>query len=328
MNDTRKRTVVATIQGWNLKAFFQEVMRPILSPGDEVVFLSSYGLDSVIYRWAWEMREWDVTMTQVPLEGEGRAWRIAQLDSFGYQAADEKGMGKAKCIILFSTILDSPHKDKVGALISRLSRDDTEVIGFDLEPGSLEKLGPGIRLSLLVDILCETSAYDLRNGEEKIWEAGGVSYPKGFRHLFDRLGLKAGDEVVFMPGYGVCHPFVFQIAWEIRESGADLYVLPAARVEDCRRIVDRPPIGMLAGERAMPTRARYIVPLTGLTVTFPYPDKVRDIIASISGEDKLILTENMWPGAFQKAGWDRARGIDHDFTVDTDIREMRVFRLA
>ena len=71
-----------------------------------------------------------------------------------------------------------------------------------------------------------------------------------------------------------------------------------------------------------------IVADQGLTVTFPYPEKVKEIIDNLSGENRVLVTENMWPRAFQEGGWDRKAGINHHYTVDTNISEMVTYKVT
>lgn len=321
-----KRNLISGIKGWNLKAFFQEVMRPIISPGDEVIFLTRHGVDPIIYRLAWEMRDWDVGMYQVPIEDFDRSRRIEMVQSIGLQAGKREIPGKAGCTLLFSTAVDYEERGGLSDKIHDIAREDGKIIGINFSPGVLEQAIPNIPYDYVVDIHCHTTCHDM--GSEKVaWESEGVAFHKGFKWLFEKLGIDEGDIVVFLPGYGVCHPFAFQIAWEIRDSGAKMYIVPSAKIEDSRRIKDFPPIGMLADVREIPEGAKYVVPLTGLTVTFPYPDRVKQIIDRVSGKNRMILAENMWPGAFQKAGWDERVGIAHNFTVDTNINEMNTYEI-
>jgi hypothetical protein len=314
---------------WDLGGLFLSLTKEVgLKAGDEIAFLVNKGVDnSFAYRMAWDVRGNGFSMYIVPGEKVENSRRIEMLEFLSLQAGQKATPKDAKLVILCYGV-HKMDKEKVKKTIGRVSKD-AKVMALNLVPKSFEKSGWGesLRINYYMDVEVDgTETFDLTNDRSMIKSYPGFNLMKAFNDLVTAQKLKKGDEVLFIPGYGVCTVFAYRFAWELRDSGFKLYVTPGGKPEETRPIEEIEDIGMQAAvDRSMNKGASLVVLLTGLIKTFPYPDKVKETVAAVAGPNCVVIAENIWVRAFEDGGWDKIIGISA--TIDVKVTATKVYKV-
>ncbi len=313
---------------WDLGGLFLNLTKEVgLKAGDEIAFIVNKGIDnSFAYRMAWDIRSNGFSMYVVPGEKPENSRKIEMLEFLSLQAGARAMPKDAKLVVLCYGV-HRMDKEKVSRTIGMVSKDG-KVMALNLVPGSFEKgsWGEAFTIHYYMDVEVDgTETFDLKRDRVMIKSYQGFNLMKAFNDLVDAQKLKKGDEVLFIPGYGVCTVFAYRFAWELRNSGFKLYVTPGGKPEETRPIEDIEDIGMQAAQdRSKNKGARLVVLLTGLIKTFPYPDKVKETVAAVAGPNCSIIAENIWVRAFEDGGWDKIIGISA--TIDVKVTSTKVYR--
>lgn len=315
---------------WDLGGLFLNLTKEIgLKAGDEIALVINKGIDnSFAYRMAWDVRNNGFNMFVVPGEKPENSRRIDMLEFLSLQAG-QKAMPKDAKLVILCYGVHRMDKEKVKKTIDMVSKG-AKVMVLNLVPGSFEQGGWGkaFPINYYMDVEVDgTETFDLNRNRTMIKSYPGFNLMKAFNDLVEAQKMKKGDEVVFIPGYGVCTVFAYRFAWELRNSGFKLYVTPGGKPEETRPIEDIEDVGMQAAvERSMNKGARLVVLLTGLIKTFPYPDKVKETVAAVAGPKCAVIAENIWVRAFEDGGWDKIVGISA--TIDVKVTATKVYRSA
>jgi hypothetical protein len=314
---------------WDLGGQFLNLTKEAgLVAGDEIAFVISKGVDnSFAYRLGWDVRNNGFSMFVVPGERPENSRRIEMLEVLSLQAGAKALPKDAKMVVLCYGA-HKLSKEKVKKTIGMISKAP-KIMAMNLVPGTFEKGGwdAALCIDYFMDVEVDgTETYDLTKGRALVRSYGGFALMKAFTDLVEAQKLREGDEVVFIPGYGVCTVFAYRFAWELRDSGYKLFVTPGGKPEETRAIVDIEDVGYQAGlERTRPKGAKLVVLLTGLIKTFPYPDKVKETIAAVVGEKHKVIGENIWVRAFEDGGWDKILGIAA--TIDVKVKATELSRV-
>ncbi len=296
--------------------------------GDEVAFVVNKGVDnSFAYRMGWDARNSGFNMFVVPGEKPENSRKIEMMETLSLQAGAKAIPKDAKIIVLCYGV-HRLSKEKVRETVRLISKAP-KIIALNLVPGTFESGGwdSALQIDYYMDVEVDgTETYDLTKGRELIKSYDGFALMKAFMDLVEAQKLSRGDEVLFIPGYGVCTVFAYRFAWELRNSPYTLYVTPGGKPEETRFIVDIEDVGYQAGaERVKPKGVKLVVLLTGLLKAFPYPEKVRDTIAAVVGEKYDVIAENIWVRAFEDGGWDKICGISA--TIDVKVTATKVYKV-
>jgi len=315
---------------WDIGAQFLNLTKEAgVVAGDEVAFIVNKGVDnSFAYRMGWDARNSGFNMFVVPGERAENSRKIEMMENLSLQAGGKALPDDAKIIVLCYGV-HRLSKEKVGETIRRISKRP-KIMAMNLVPGAFERSGweSALHIDYFMDVEVDgTETYGLTKDRELMKSYDGFALMKAFMDLVEAHKLSKGDEVLFIPGYGVCTVFAYRFAWELRNSPYILYVTPGGKPEETRFIVDVEDIGLQAGvERVKPKGVKLVVLLTGLLKAFPYPEKVRDTIAAVVGEKYDVIAENIWVKAFEDAGWVKICGISA--TIDVKVTATKVFKVG
>jgi hypothetical protein len=314
---------------WDIGNCFAYIAKEAgVKSGDEVAFLVAKGVDnSFAYRLGWDVRNNGYNMFVVPCENPSNSRKMVMVEPLSLQAGEKSIPNNAKIVVLLYGV-HRQSQEKVKKTINEISKNPT-IVALNLVPKAFEKAGWGISIPLdyTIDVeVNKTKTFDLTAGRKLVREYDGFRLMKAFTDIVESLKLKKGDEVVFIPGYGVCTVFAYRFAWELRNSGYVQYVTPGSNPDETRLIVDVEDIGLQADLTPnKPKGAKLVVLLTGLLKTFPYPEKVWKTIQNVVGEEFTIIAENIWPRAYEDAGWNKI--IPISTTIDVEVTATKAYKI-
>jgi len=325
-----ERVKVFDSSKWDLGGCFASIAKEAgAKSGDEVAFVVNKGVDNPFaYRLGWDVRNNGYKMFVVPGENPANSRQIVMLEPLSLQAGEKALPTDAKIVVLLYGV-HRQSQEKVKETVEMVSKNPT-IVALNLVPGSFEKdnWDKVLPINYVIDVeVARTKSFDLTKNRALIKEYDGFMLMKAFTDLVADQKLKKGDEVVFIPGYGVCTVFAYRFAWELRNSGYVLYVTPGGKPEETRLIEDVEDVGLQAGlVQAKPKGAKLVVLLTGLIRTFPYPEKVKDTIAAVAGKECTVIGENIWLRAFEDGGWDKIIGISA--TIDVEVTATNAYKIV
>ena len=315
---------------WDLGGLFSNIVKEEgVKAGEEIAFVISKGVDnSFAYRLGWDIRNNGFNMFVVPGEKPENSRKIEMLEVLSLQAGPKALPKDAKIVVLCYGV-HKMSKEKVKKTVEMISKN-AKILALNLVPGTFEKGGwdKALPIAYYMDVEVDgTETFDLTKNRAMVKSYEGFNLMKAFTDLVDAQKLKKGDEVVFIPGYGVCTVFAYRFAWELRDSGYKLYVTPGGKPEETRRIEDVEDVGLQASvEKSKNKGAKLVVLLTGLIKTFPYPEKVKETIAAVVDQKYAVIGENIWPRAFEDGGWDKILGMSA--TIDVKVTATKVYKSA
>ncbi|MCD1294243.1 DUF2124 domain-containing protein [Methanocella sp. CWC-04] len=147
-----------------------------------------------------------------------------------------------------------------------------------------------------------------------------------FKATMTSQGMNPGDKIVFVGSAGTCVPFIELFAYTIRDSKAEMVLVPDGVLDDSRAIWWIPEIGMQIGGAVDPANADFVILLGGLSMPQSKigAEGTNDVVKKIlkpGGKVFGICFMDM----FAKAGW--YGKVPFDLVMDATIDPIRLQKL-
>jgi hypothetical protein len=144
-----------------------------------------------------------------------------------------------------------------------------------------------------------------------------------FKEHLQRIGVKAGDQIVYYGCVGTCTPFVELLAVAVRGLNLKQVFVPLLDESKAKLLHDVPDVGMQAGGSPGTLNPKVIVIMGGLAMpNVPLKkEQVRDLIARHATAKVIGIC---FMSMFEKAGW--CDTISFDLMIDATIDPVRVVK--
>jgi len=144
-----------------------------------------------------------------------------------------------------------------------------------------------------------------------------------FKEYLQRLGLKAGDQVVYYGCVGTCTPFVELLAIAVRGLHLQQVFVPLLDETKAKLLHDVPDVGMQVNESSATLNPNVLVIMGGLAMpNVPVTKEQVQALVARHGDVKVIGVCFM--NMFERAGW--LDTVSFDLMIDATIDPVRVVR--
>jgi len=144
-----------------------------------------------------------------------------------------------------------------------------------------------------------------------------------FKEYLQKIGLAAGDQVVYYGCVGTCTPFVELLAVAVRGLQLQQVFVPLLDETKAKLLHDVPDVGMQADGSPAALHPKVLVIMGGLAMpNVPITKEQVQALVTRHGDVKVIGVCFM--SMFEKAGW--CNTVSFDLMIDATIDPVRVVR--
>jgi len=143
---------------------------------------------------------------------------------------------------------------------------------------------------------------------------------ESFQQLARDIGLKQGENIIFAGCPGGCYSWATLFGFYLKGFGANSFFAPNAERRKIRRLIPNEDLGLIAGRKASPGKARMIVLLSGLC---RYPiEPALELVNDLLQKGGILIGQSNNPGIYETEGW--TRKLRFDYFIEYKIKDVEV----
>jgi hypothetical protein len=144
-----------------------------------------------------------------------------------------------------------------------------------------------------------------------------------FKEYLQKIGLAAGDQVVYYGCVGTCTPFVELLAIAVRGLQLQQVFVPLLDETKAKLLHDVPDVGMQADGSPAALHPKVLVIMGGLAM--PNVPVTKELVqALVARHSNVKVIGVCFMSMFEKAGW--CDTVSFDLMIDATIDPVRVVR--